>query len=68
MLVNNDNVWFEICHTQVMRNGSSSRGLPAGQVTINCVFAGIHIGDDELDEVVVPPGVLLAVEHDAAAV
>jgi hypothetical protein len=38
-----------------MRNGSSSGGLPAGQVTVDCVFAGIHIGDDEFDDFIVPP-------------
>ena len=66
--VNDPNVGLEVSDTQCRRNGASSRRLPAWQVTVHCVLAGVNVVDDEVDEGVVPPGVSPRVEHDAAAV
>ena len=60
--VNDNNVRLEISHTQGMRNGASPWCLPARQVAVHCVLAGVNVGDDVVNEVVVPPGVPPRVE------
>ena len=61
--VNDYNVGLEVSDTQCRRDGASSRCLPAWQVTVHSEPAGVNIGDDVVDEVVVPPGVSPLVER-----
>ena len=66
-VINNDYVRLQICYTELSRDGSSSCGFPAWQVTVY-FESWVHIGHNEVDEIVVSPSVAISVKHLFAAV
>ena len=67
LIVKDDNVWLKVGHTKVGRDGPSTCGFAAWQITEHFELC-IHTVCNIVDEVVVSPCVALCVKHDLAAV
>ena len=56
-LIHYHHVRFQPCHTQLRGDSSPSRCFPARQITVNLEFALVHISHNEIDQIIVSPGV-----------
>ena len=61
LVVNDDNIRFEVGDAQVGWNGASSCCFTTWQITENFKLFFVHTVNNEVDEVVVPPCVPMCV-------